>query len=60
MRELVQLAAEGKVKTHVSRVASLSQINQVLVELEKGKYPAADFRHYTHFQSEIINPWPYL
>jgi propanol-preferring alcohol dehydrogenase len=39
MRELVQFAAEGKVKTHVSRVASLSQINQVLGELEEGKYP---------------------
>jgi propanol-preferring alcohol dehydrogenase len=39
MRELVQLAAEGKIKTHVSRVAPLSQIHQVLKELEEGKYP---------------------
>ena len=39
MRELVQLAADGKVKTHVSRVASLSEINQIFEELEKGKYP---------------------
>ncbi len=39
MRELVQLAAEGKVKTHVSRIASLSEINQIFEELEKGKYP---------------------
>jgi propanol-preferring alcohol dehydrogenase len=38
MRELVQLAAEGKVKTRVSRVAPLSEINQVLEELEKGRY----------------------
>jgi len=38
MRELVQLAASGKVKTHVSRVASLSEINQVLEELEAAKY----------------------
>ncbi len=38
MRELVQLAADGKVKTHVGRVASLSEINQVLAELEEGKY----------------------
>ena len=38
MRELVQLAAEGKVKTHVGRTASLSEINQVSEELEKGTY----------------------
>ncbi len=38
MRELVQLAADGKVKTHVSRVAGLSEISQVLEELEEGKY----------------------
>lgn len=38
MRELVQLAAEGKVKTHVGRTASLSEINQVFEELEKGTY----------------------
>ena len=39
MRELVALAAAGKVKTHVGRVASLSEIGQVLKELEEGKYP---------------------
>jgi len=39
MRELVQLAAEGKVKTHVSREAKLSEINTILEELEKGAYP---------------------
>ena len=37
MRELVQLAAEGKVKTHVARVAKFSDINEVLEDLEKGK-----------------------
>jgi propanol-preferring alcohol dehydrogenase len=39
MRELVQLAAEGKVKTHISRRAKLSEINQILDELENAKYP---------------------
>jgi propanol-preferring alcohol dehydrogenase len=39
MRELIQLAADGKVKTHVGRVASLSEISQVLEELDQGKYP---------------------
>ena len=38
MRELVQLAADGKVKTHISRVANLSELNQVFEELEKGAY----------------------
>ena len=38
MRELVNLAAEGKVKTHIGRVANLSEINQVFEELEKGKF----------------------
>ncbi|MHA2280959.1 MAG: zinc-dependent alcohol dehydrogenase [Promethearchaeota archaeon] len=38
MRELVQLAAEGKVKTHIGRVANLSELNQVFEELEKGKF----------------------
>jgi propanol-preferring alcohol dehydrogenase len=38
MRELVQLSAEGKVKTHVSRVGCLSEVNQILDELEAGKY----------------------
>ena len=38
MRELVHLAAAGKVKTHVGRVANLSEISQVLAELEEGKY----------------------
>ena len=38
MRELVQLAAEGKVKTHISRVGCLSEIHQILDELDRGKY----------------------
>ena len=38
MRELVQLAAEGKVKTHVGRIAKLSEINEVFEELEKAKF----------------------
>jgi propanol-preferring alcohol dehydrogenase len=38
MRELVQLAVDGKVKTHVGRVASFSEISQVLEELDQGKY----------------------
>jgi propanol-preferring alcohol dehydrogenase len=38
MRELVQLALDGKVKTHVGRVASLSEISQVLRDMDKGKY----------------------
>ena len=37
MKELVQLAIEGKVKTHVGRTANLSEINQVFDELSKGK-----------------------
>ncbi|NVM45073.1 MAG: zinc-dependent alcohol dehydrogenase [Candidatus Lokiarchaeota archaeon] len=37
MRELIQLAAEGKVKTHIGRIAKLSEINEVLEELEQGK-----------------------
>ena len=38
MRELVQLAAEGKVKTHIGRIAKLSEINEVFDELEKSKF----------------------
>jgi propanol-preferring alcohol dehydrogenase len=39
MRELVQLCADGKVKSHISRRAPLSQLPDVLEELEKGAYP---------------------
>jgi propanol-preferring alcohol dehydrogenase len=38
MRELVQLCADGKVKSHVSRRAPMSQLHAVLEELEKGVY----------------------
>ncbi|KKN20816.1 hypothetical protein LCGC14_0931640, partial [marine sediment metagenome] len=38
MRELIQLAADGKVRTHVGRIAKLSEINEVLEELEQGKF----------------------
>ncbi|MFW9941804.1 MAG: zinc-dependent alcohol dehydrogenase [Candidatus Thorarchaeota archaeon] len=38
MRELVQLAADGKVKTHISRTAKLSEINQVFEELQNAKF----------------------
>jgi len=38
MRELVQLAVEGKVKTHIGRTANLSEINQVFEELKQGKF----------------------
>ena len=37
MRELIQLAADGKVRTHVGRIAKLSEINEVFEELEQGK-----------------------
>ncbi|MBN1381815.1 MAG: alcohol dehydrogenase catalytic domain-containing protein [Deltaproteobacteria bacterium] len=39
MREVVQLCADGKVKSHVSRRAPLSQVMTVLEELEKAAYP---------------------
>lgn len=38
MRDLVQLAADGKVKTHVSRCLCLSQLNEVLDDLYQGKF----------------------
>jgi propanol-preferring alcohol dehydrogenase len=38
MRDLVQLAADGKVKTHVGRTANLSEINEVFEEMKKGKF----------------------
>ncbi len=38
MRELVELAAAGKVKSHIAKVAPLEQAQQVLEELEQGKY----------------------
>ena len=38
MRELVDLAAAGRVKTHVSRVGVLSDVPQIFDELAAGKY----------------------
>jgi propanol-preferring alcohol dehydrogenase len=38
MRELVQLAADGKVTTHVSRTGTLSEVPQIFEELESGAY----------------------
>jgi alcohol dehydrogenase, propanol-preferring len=38
MRELVELAAQGQVTTHVSRVGSLSEVDTILGELESGRY----------------------
>jgi len=38
MRELVALAAAGKVKTHVSRRAKLSELESVFDDLQAGKY----------------------
>ncbi|MFX1323838.1 MAG: zinc-dependent alcohol dehydrogenase [Promethearchaeota archaeon] len=38
MRELVQLAVDGKVKTHVGRTANLSEINDVFEEMSKGQF----------------------
>ena len=38
MRELVALAADGRVKTHVGRVGALSELEKILGELETGAY----------------------
>jgi propanol-preferring alcohol dehydrogenase len=38
MRELVQLAADGHVKTHVSRTGALSELPAILDELDAGAY----------------------
>jgi D-arabinose 1-dehydrogenase-like Zn-dependent alcohol dehydrogenase len=38
MRELVSLAAAGKVKTHVSRTGPLSELDAIFEELQAGKY----------------------
>lgn len=38
MRELVELAAAGKVTTHVSREGRLSEVPEILDELERGAY----------------------
>jgi propanol-preferring alcohol dehydrogenase len=38
MRELIDLAAAGKVKSHVSRTGPLSELGDIFDELEAGKY----------------------
>lgn len=38
MRELVELAALGKVKTHVSRIGRLADVPHILEDMEAGKY----------------------
>ena len=38
MRELVELAAAGKVKSHIGRTGCLSELPEVFDELEAGKY----------------------
>lgn len=38
MRELVDLSAAGRVKTHVSRVGGLSELPAIFDELQAGKY----------------------
>jgi propanol-preferring alcohol dehydrogenase len=38
MRELVDMAAEGRVKSHVGRTAALSEIAAVFDDLEAGRY----------------------
>jgi D-arabinose 1-dehydrogenase-like Zn-dependent alcohol dehydrogenase len=38
MRELVDMAAEGKVKSHIGRTAALSEIGDVFDDLEAGRY----------------------
>ena len=38
MRELIDLAAAGKVKSHVSRTGPLSELGDIFDELEAGRY----------------------
>ena len=38
MRELVEMAAAGQVKSHIGRVGSLSDLHAIFDELESGKY----------------------
>ena len=38
MRELVEMAATGRVKSHIGRLAKLSELSSVLDELEQGQY----------------------
>jgi propanol-preferring alcohol dehydrogenase len=38
MRELVEMAAAGQVKSHIGRVGALSELDVIFDELEAGKY----------------------
>jgi D-arabinose 1-dehydrogenase-like Zn-dependent alcohol dehydrogenase len=38
MRELVDLAASGLVKTHVGRTGALSEVGDIFDDLEAGRY----------------------
>ncbi|MCH2173430.1 zinc-binding dehydrogenase [Myxococcota bacterium] len=38
MRELVEMAASGQVKSHIGRVGALSELGAIFDELEAGKY----------------------
>ena len=38
MRELVELAAAGRVKTHVSRVGGLADVPSIFDDLAEGRY----------------------
>ena len=38
MRELVEMAAAGQVKSHIGRVGALSDLGAIFDELEAGKY----------------------
>jgi propanol-preferring alcohol dehydrogenase len=38
MRELVDMAAEGRVKSHIGRTARLSEVGSVFEDLEAGRY----------------------
>lgn len=38
MRELVEMAAAGKVKSHIGRVGALSELSNIFDELEAGEY----------------------
>lgn len=38
MRELVELAAAGKVRTHVGRTGPLSELGAIFEELEAGRF----------------------
>ncbi len=38
MRELVEMAVEGRVKSHIGRICSLEELGEVFEELEAGRY----------------------